>query len=154
MPPINNLNDKFFLTIPLYNNEESMQTDEYKVLKKVISEDLTPDRKKSLRELKREILVNICQNKRADITLFLSNMDLSGVNLSNLDLSGADLTSTNLCGANFNGANISHTNMMNADLSGSSMINAKLNGIYWWNTNLDHVQIDLDNIPYLPLSKK
>ncbi|WP_230675294.1 pentapeptide repeat-containing protein [Yersinia pseudotuberculosis] len=129
-----------------------MQIDEYKVLKKVISEDLTPDRKKSLRELKREILVNICQNKRADITLSLSNMDLSGVNLSKLDLSGADLTSTNLCGAILDNTNLHGANLNNTQLNKTSMFGTNIKEVNWENSNTLTVKTNLSNIPLLPIS--
>lgn len=57
----------------------------------------------------------------SNLSLNLTNMDLSGLNLTNTDLSGATLENTDLSGTNLTGANL-----QNVDLSGANLQNVNL----------------------------
>ena len=57
----------------------------------------------------------------SNLSLNLTNMDLSGLNLTNTDLSGATLVNTNFSGTDLTGANL-----QSADISGANLSNVDL----------------------------
>ena len=65
-----------------------------------------------------------------NLSLNLTNMDLSGLNLTNTDLSGStlestDFSGTNLTGANLHGADLSGANLQDANLKSATLSNLK-----------------------------
>lgn len=73
-------------------------------------------------------IITYISNINTDLSLNLTDMDLSGLDLTNTDLSGATLVNTDfsgatLTGANFQGADVSGANLSNVDLNLASLVN-------------------------------
>jgi Pentapeptide repeats (8 copies) len=124
---------------PSFKNEDTST-----ILTTKISKYLTQEEKTSLCELKRDYLEKICKDNYIDTPLKLSSTCLRGVDLSNFNLSGAD----------FSNADLRDTNMTNTNLTRANLSGAKLENIHWDQTDITNVEIDLDDIHFLPLSDK
>ncbi len=123
-------------------NHTLSDADKIKIMAKEISKCHTEEDRNSLRELKREIIKEQCENNISGRTTTYNGYDLQGVDLSNLNLSYVDFTNGDL----------RSTNMTNTNLSHSILYGAMLTGIQWNNTNITNARVDLDNICLLPLS--
>lgn len=123
-------------------NHTLSDADKIKIMTKEISKCHTEEDRNSLRELKREIIKEQCENNISGRTTTYNGYDLQGVDLSNLNLSYVDFTNGDL----------RSTNMTNTNLSHSILYGAMLTGIQWNNTNITNAKVDLDNIRLLPLS--
>jgi len=81
---------------------------------------------------------------------YLRRANLNGADLSDANLSGADLSGADLNHANLRGANLSNADLTEADLNGADLSGADLSGADLTQSNLEGVQLDWEQIPYVP----
>ena len=127
-----NLFYKGIRTISLRKNREDITSDTFRTTIKDISNNFDPF-----------IVDEYVTNLNTDLSLNLTNFDLSNADLTGIDLINATLNNTDL-----SGTNLSSAKLTNVDLSGANITNTDLNNADLWGVkNIENVEGTPQNLP-------